>query len=195
MEKSKIIKIAAVALGIALIGFMIVIYTKKGHYGDEMSRAQLLDEESLSKDDGKQVFLIPKEDVSKFSITDANGIVLEFEYSGEHWQYVDEKELNIDEDRIDKVLNYICDVRCIGTLTNEDGEKYGLNQDSIEYRVTDSAGSTIIISIGNYDVEKKELYFAINYDFATIYANSGKLSKVSEYTASDLIVLPIEETP
>ena len=195
MEKNNIIKIAAVAVGVALLFGMIFLYLNKGHGAGELSRPQLLDEESLDKDEGKQVFLIPKDDIHRFSITDANGIVLEFEYENDHWIYLDDKTINVNEDRIDKILNYLSDVRCTATLTDDDGEKYGLNQDSIEYRVTDSAGSTIIISLGNYDEEKEELYFSINYDFATIYINSGRLSNVSQYMASDLIVPESDSAP
>lgn len=195
MEKNNIIKIVAVAVGVALLFGMIFLYLNKGDGAGELSRPQLLDEESLDKDEGKQVFLIPKDDIHRFSITDANGIVLEFEYENDHWIYLDDKTINVNEDRIDKILNYLSDVRCTATLTDDDGEKYGLNQDSIEYRVTDSAGSTIIISLGNYDEEKEELYFSINYDFATIYINSGRLSNVSQYMASDLIVPESDSAP
>lgn len=195
MEKNNIIKIAAVAVGVVLLFGMIFLYLNKGHGAGELSRPQLLDEESLDKDEGKQVFLIPKDDIHRFSITDANGIVLEFEYENDHWIYLDDKTINVNEDRIDKILNYLSDVRCTATLTDDDGEKYGLNQDSIEYRITDSAGSTIIISLGNYDEEKEELYFSINYDFATIYINSGRLSNVSQYMASDLIVPESDSAP
>lgn len=195
MEKNNIIKLAAVLVGVVLLFVMIGLYLSRGQDAGEKSRAELLDEESLDKDDGKQVFLIPKDDIHRFSITDANGIVLEFEHENNHWIYLDDKTISVDEDRIDKILNYLCDVRCISTLADSDGEKYGLNQDSIEYRVTDSSGSTIIISLGNYDEEQKELYFSINYDFTTIYINSGRLSNVSQYMASDLIVPESDSAP
>lgn len=195
MEKGNVIKLVTVIIGVVLLGFMIILYSKNGKISNEMSRARVLDEESIKKDKGKQVFLIPKDDIQKISITDANGIVMDFEYSDDHWQYLDDKTLALDEDRIDKVLNYLCDVRCIGTITEKSGDKYGLNQSSKEYRVTDTSGSTIIISLGNYDEDKKEQYFSINYDFATIYINSGKLTKVSEYTAADLIIPQSEANP
>lgn len=146
-----------------------------------------LDKESLKTDDGEQVVLIPKEDIYSFSFTEASGIVLNFEYIDDQWVYTDNPDIDISEDRIDKVLNYLCDIRYVDTLAGVDGEGFGLGKGSKECRITDSAGSTVIISIGKINQKNGTVYFAINYDFSTVYINSGRLNKVTEYSIESLV--------
>lgn len=55
------------------------------------------------------------------------------------------------------------------------------------YVVSDSSGSSTIISIGNVDEETGNVFFAINYDFDTVYVNSGKLLGVTKYTVQQLV--------
>ena len=189
-NKSNIFKLIVALIGIGILVLMIILYSKSNmNSTGGADRAEVLDKESQKKDKGEQVFLIPKDDVHEFTLTDANGLLLNFENTDGEWICIDNTSLDINEERIDKVLNYLCDVRCIGILTDVDAKSYGIDESAKEYRVTDSSGSTIIISIGNYDEDKKQAYFSINYDFSTIYINSGKLSLVEEYAIEDLIQL------
>lgn len=55
------------------------------------------------------------------------------------------------------------------------------------YVVSDSSGSSTIISIGNVDEETGNVFFAINYDFDTVYVNSSKLLGVTKYTVQQLV--------
>ena len=193
--QSKKFKIGLLVLVVAALFFMLMLAVKDedGTFfeggSSEQTTADKLDKASEKEDKGEQVILLPKEDIYKFSITDANGIVLNFERNDEEWIYTDNTKMDISEDRIDKVLNYLSDVRCTKVMTDVNGEDYGLSQLSTEYRITDSSDSTIIISVGNTDEASGDVYFSINYDFSTVYVNSGKLAKISEYAIQDLMQL------
>ncbi|WP_167511381.1 DUF4340 domain-containing protein [Pseudobutyrivibrio xylanivorans] len=193
--QSKYFKIGLLCLVVILLALLIFFSLGKGDKvflgvsSEEQTYADALDKESEEKDEGEEVFMIPKEDVYSFLITDSNGIRLTFENQDDNWICTDNTDIDIDENRVDKLLNYLCDVRCVNSYSDVDGSVYGLDQTSKEYRVTDSAGGTIIISIGNIDEESGGVYFSINYDFSTVYLNSGKLAKASEYAIQDLVQL------
>ncbi len=152
----------------------------------EPDHAEILDNISVEEDDGETIFLIPKEDVKSFSIIEANDVMLNFERNNNQWIYIDQPDLKFNQDRLDKILNYLCDVRYISIISAENGEEYGLSQNSKAYTVTDSANNTIFISIGNIDEETGNLYFAMNYDFTTIFVNSGRLNNISDYSVDEL---------
>ncbi len=187
-KKFKLILLFVVGLLIVLL-LALSINSFNSHDSHYDNLADQLDYESSKQDDGDEIYMIPKEDVFSFSFIDANGIMLNFEQRDDKWIYVDNESIELNEDRVDKILNYLCDIRCTDTITAADPEGFGLNQDSKEYRVTDYSGNTVIISLGNYDQDKGQQYFAINYDFSTIFINSGKISKVSEYAIQDLVKL------
>ena len=150
------------------------------------THAQVLDEESTLTDSGEQIFMMPKDEIYEFSMTDANGILLKFSRHGNDWVYEDDETLDINEDRIDKVLNYLSDIRFVDSFQVEDGDEYGVGQDSRMFIMTDANGYQTIISLGNTSDDGK-VYFAINYDFNTIYVNSGKLSNVGDYYIEELV--------
>ena len=157
----------------------------RNQYDDDY--ADELDEESATEDDGEQVFFMPKEDVYSFSMTDAHGILLTFDRQDDQWIYTGDKSLDVNEERIDKILNYLCDVRFEKVYDDKNGSKYNLDQSADMYIIADSSGNSTIISLG--ESQEKGVYFAINYDFSKIYLNSGKLSKVREYTLEELLAL------
>jgi len=95
--------------------------------------------------------------------------------------------LDINQDRIDKILNYISNIKFIDIITTEDGEAYGLNQNSPVYIISDANDNSTIISIGNIDENEGTVYFAVNYDFTNIYVNKGKLYNIGEYTIESLV--------
>ncbi|MCR5416579.1 MAG: DUF4340 domain-containing protein [Pseudobutyrivibrio sp.] len=155
----------------------------------EKTHADLLDEYSTFDDDGEEIFLIPKDEITSFSMTDSHGILLNFELRDGQWVYVDDETLDIDENRIEAILNYLCDIKCIDTIKTDDASEYELSQDSKLYTLNDNAGNTIMISIGKIDQETGKVYLAFNYDFSTIFVNSGKLGKVTEYAVEELLAL------
>lgn len=156
---------------------------------DEPSLADVLDKESLVEDEGDEIIYLPKNEIYKFEMTDANGILLNFELQDGKWIYLDNKEIVLNQKRIDNVLNYLCDIRAVEYIEDANGEEFGLNQEAPICSIEDSTGDKILISIGNVDEDTGKVYFAINYDFSTIYVNSGKLHKVMEYGIQDLIQL------
>ena len=156
---------------------------------EEGSHADVLDAESEKKDKGDNILLIPKDEVYSFKMTDSHGILLNFERKEEGWVYIDDPTLDINQDRIDKVLNYLTDVKFINTIVAENPEEYGLTRDSSEYSVDDANGNSTIISLGNVDEATGNVYYALNYDFSIIYVNQGKLKNVSEYAVEDLMAV------
>ncbi len=152
-------------------------------------QAEVLDEASEIEDEGENVILLDNEEVYSFQMTDSNNIVLTFERDGKDWVYTDDTSIDINEERIEKLLNYITDVRFVDTISTDDenGDKYGLNQDSPVYSITDANGYTTFVSLGETDKQTGQVYYALNYDFSTIYVNSGKLAGVSKYAIEDLI--------
>ena len=154
---------------------------------EEEKHVEELDKVSEKEDDGEQVIFLPKSEVYSFLMTDSNGIVLNFEKTDAGWVYLDDKDFNLDQNRIEKILNYLCDVRAVEFIENANGDEYGLNAESKSYTLVDGSNNSIIISIGNKDEATGRVYFAINYDFSTVYVNSGKLDKVSEYGVVNLI--------
>lgn len=154
-------------------------------------QAEVLDEASEIEDEGDNVILLDNEEVYSFQMTDSNNILLTFERDGDDWVYTDDPSIDINEDRIEKLLNYITDVRFVDIIANEDedgnGDEYGLNQDSPVYIIKDANGYSTFISLGSTDEETGQIYFALNYDFSTVYVNSGKLAGVNKYAIEDLI--------
>lgn len=152
-------------------------------------QAEVLDEASEIEDEGENVILLDNEEVYSFQMTDSNNILLTFERDGDDWVYTDDPSIDINEERIEKLLNYITDVRFVDTISTDDenGDKYGLNQDSPVYIIKDANGYSTFISLGKIDDETGQIYFALNYDFSTIYVNSGKLAGVNKYAIEDLI--------
>lgn len=152
-------------------------------------QAEVLDEASEIEDEGENVILLDSEEVYSFQMTDSNNILLTFERDGDDWVYTDDPSIDINEERIEKLLNYITDVRFVDTISTDDenGDKYGLNQDSPVYIIKDANGYSTFISLGKTDEETGQIYFALNYDFSTIYVNSGKLAGVNKYAIEDLI--------
>lgn len=152
-------------------------------------QAEVLDEVSEIEDEGENVILLDNEEVYSFQMTDSNNILLTFERDGDDWVYTDDPSIDINEERIEKLLNYITDVRFVDTISTDDenGDKYGLNQDSPVYIIKDANGYSTFISLGKIDEETGQIYFALNYDFSTIYVNSGKLAGVNKYAIEDLI--------
>ena len=154
-------------------------------------QAEVLDEASEIEDEGDNVILLDNEEVYSFQMTDSNNILLTFERDGDDWVYTDDPSIDINEDRIEKLLNYITDVRFVDIIANEDedenGDEYGLNQDSPVYIIKDANGYSTFISLGKTDEETGQIYFALNYDFSTVYVNSGKLAGVNKYAIEDLI--------
>ncbi|SHJ31130.1 DUF4340 domain-containing protein [Pseudobutyrivibrio xylanivorans] len=202
--KSKKFKIALLILALLIICFLGIIYriyqvnSKNPPLGlinpdedpvtVETSHAEKLDKKSTDKDKGDQIIYMEKDEVYSFSFPDSNGIILGFEKEDGKWVYPDDPDIEINQDRVDKILNYLCDIHCVEYIEDANGEDYGLDQNSKTFTIQDSAGDTIIISINN-DSEDGNVYFAINYDFTTIFINSGKLGNVCEYAIQDLIKL------
>ena len=193
-KSSNIIKIIIILIAIILLVLVFFLTNKKGQEdmllspsADIEKTAEDLDKASQIEDDGDGILLIPKDDVYSFSITDAHGILLDFKKIDGIWVYADDDSLSINQDRIDKVLNYITDIKFIDVINATDGEAYGLNQESKMYIISDANNNSTIISIGNVDEENDTVYFALNYDFTNIYVNNGKLYNIGEYTIEDLV--------
>lgn len=190
-KRSLILKVVLLVVAIAAILIIVIglVFGKGGLNRDKMTHAEILDEDSEIEDEGEPVLMIPKEDVFEFSFTDSKGIILNFRRDEEGgWIYTDNEEIAINNDRIDKLLNYLCDIRYIDTIEpDDDGDLYGLTQDSVTCSITDYSGNKTIISFGNIDENKDIVYYALNYDYTCIYTNSGKLRKICEYGITDLI--------
>lgn len=196
-KKVKIVVAVVALLLIVVLGVVVLNQVKSGNNAldtdktdaasNEPTHADILDKESETTDSGEQVLFIPKEDVYSFTMTDANGIILEFDKKGVEWLYIDDETLDINEDRIDKVLNYLTDVRFDKCFETEDSEQYGITQDSRMYTITDANGTDTTIIFGDSPEDSDGIYFAINYDFSTIYLNSGKLKNVGDYYIEELI--------
>lgn len=202
--KSKKLKIALLILALIIICFLGIIYRiyqvnstnpplglknpDDAPVTGNPSHAEKLDKKSTDKDKGDQIIFMEKDEVYSFSFPDSNGIVLGFEKIDGMWIYSDDTDFEINQDRIDSILNYLCDIHCVEYIEDANGEDYGLDQNSKTFTIQDSAGDTIIVSINN-DSEDGKIYYALNYDFSTIYVNSGKLGNVCEYAIQDLIQL------
>ena len=195
--QNKVILIISGLVIVLLIGLLVFSIFPKNksidNNGDavveeskEDAHAKALDEESEIEDEGECVFLIDKDDVNKFSLTDANGILLDFEKDGDEWICIGNEELDLDEERVDKILNYICDIKFTEMTTCEDGAEYGLTPDSKIFIVEDAGGSDVIVSLGNVE-DDGSVYFALNYDFTKVFKNSGKLKNVCEYAIQELL--------
>ncbi len=195
IDASKIKLVLVIIFIILVIVFALLLFKNKGadtspsledKQESTATHAQTLDETSEVEDSGEQIFMMPKDEIYEFSMTDANGILLKFVRHGNDWVYEDDETLDINEDRIDKVLNYLSDVRFVDSFQTDDGDEYGVGQDSRMFVMTDANGYQTIISLGNTSEDGK-VYFAINYDFNTIYVNSGKLSNVGDYYIEELV--------
>ncbi|MBP5326107.1 MAG: hypothetical protein J6Y86_11510, partial [Pseudobutyrivibrio sp.] len=126
-NKQNIFKICILIAGILLIIAFGVFIFKSTHTKDaaeggkdaaveeavtpqediEFPHAAELDQASEISDDGEQILYLPKEEIYEFSITDANNILLNFEKKDDKWIYVDDPSIEINGDRIDKILNYL----------------------------------------------------------------------------------------
>lgn len=211
-NKEKILKISLLSVGVLLIVLFGVFIFKKTHTENNMDDKQSvsteeteevledvefphaaeLDQASEITDDGEQILYLPKEEIYEFSITDANNILLNFEKKDDKWIYVDDPSMEINGDRIDKILNYLCDIRVVDIIELDDeadAMEYGLSQESPMCIIKDAGGNEILISIGNCSDENCNVYFALNYDFSTVYVNSGKLSNVLQYSVEELLSL------
>lgn len=211
-NKEKILKISLLTVGVLLIVLFGIFIFKKTHtenYMDdkqpvsteetdevledvEFPHAAELDQASEITDDGEQILYLPKDEIYEFSITDANNILLNFEKKDDKWIYVDDPSMEINGDRIDKILNYLCDIRVVDIIELDDeadAKDYGLSQESPMCIIKDAGGNEILISIGNCSDENCNVYFALNYDFSTVYVNSGKLSNVLQYSVEELLSL------
>lgn len=211
-NKEKILKISLLTVGVLLIVLFGVFIFKKTHTENNMDDKQSvsteeteevledvefphaaeLDQASEITDDGEQILYLPKEEIYEFSITDANNILLNFEKKDDKWIYVDDPSMEINGDRIDKILNYLCDIRVVDIIELDDeadAMEYGLSQESPMCIIKDAGGNEILISIGNCSDENCNVYFALNYDFSTVYVNSGKLSNVLQYSVEELLSL------
>ncbi|PHU35071.1 hypothetical protein CSX01_06990 [Pseudobutyrivibrio ruminis] len=211
-NKEKILKISLLTVGVLLIVLFGVFIFKKTHTENDMDdkqpvsteetevvledvefpHAAELDQASEINDDGEQILYLPKEEIYEFSITDANNILLNFEKKDDKWIYVDDPSMEINGDRIDKILNYLCDIRVVDIIELDDeadAKEYGLSQESPMCIIKDAGGNEILISIGNCSDENCNVYFALNYDFSTVYVNSGKLSNVLQYSVEELLSL------
>jgi len=208
MEKKsnlfKVIVSVLIALAVVLAAVGIVSHFKKASNetkpdstgqteltkeDKESSHADLLDQASTVEDEGNQILYLAKDQIYSFSLTDSNGIILSFSRDGDEWVYDDDNSLELDQSRIDNVLNYISDVRFISVIETEDGSEYGLDQNSPICVVNDASGNATVISLGNVDEETGQIYFAMNYDFTKIYVNSGKLANVIDYGIEELVKL------
>ncbi len=211
-NKEKILKISLLTVGVLLIVLFGIFIFKKTHTENDMDdkqpvsseeteevledvefpHAAELDQASEITDDGEQILYLPKEEIYEFSITDANNILLNFEKKDDKWIYVDDPSMEINGDRIDKILNYLCDIRVVDIIELDDeadAMEYGLSQESPMCIIKDAGGNEILISIGNCSDENCNVYFALNYDFSTVYVNSGKLSNVLQYSVEELLSL------
>ena len=196
---TKKIKIYKVFIGIilALAVLILIVLMLRSIYWNKIptvsdgesseEAAQILDEASEIEDEGETILLIPKDEVYSFSMTDSHGILLDFAKEDDEWIYLDDADFNINQDRIDKILNYITDIKFIDVNKVEDGTDYGLDQESPVYIISDANGNSTIISIGNIDESTGYVYFALNYDFTNIYVNQGKLHNVGKYTIEELL--------
>ena len=211
-NKEKILKISLLTVGVLLIVLFGIFIFKKTHTENDMDdkqpvsseeteevledvefpHAAELDQASEITDDGEQILYLPKEEIYEFSITDANNILLNFEKKDDKWIYVDDPSMEINGDRIDKILNYLCDIRVVDIIELDDeadAKDYGLSQESPMCIIKDAGGNEILISIGYCSDENCNVYFALNYDFSTVYVNSGKLSNVLQYSVEELLSL------
>ena len=211
-NKEKILKISLLTVGVFLIVLFGIFIFKKTHTENDMDdkqpvsteeteevledvefpHAAELDQASEITDDGEQILYLPKEEIYEFSITDANNILLNFEKKDDKWIYVDDPSMEINGDRIDKILNYLCDIRVVDIIELDDeadAKDYGLSQESPMCIIKDAGSNEILISIGNCSDENCNVYFALNYDFSTVYVNSGKLSNVLQYSVEELLSL------
>ena len=211
-NKEKILKISLLTVGVLLIVIFGIFIFKKTHTENDMDdkqpvsteeteevledvefpHAAELDQASEITDDGEQILYLPKDEIYEFSIIDANNILLNFEKKDDKWIYVDDTSMEINGDRIDKILNYLCDIRVVDIIELDDeadAKDYGLSQESPMCIIKDAGGNEILISIGNCSDENCNVYFALNYDFSTVYVNSGKLSNVLQYSVEELLSL------
>ena len=194
-NKSNIFKIALIILTVILLGLILFFTLRKTREQELISptskiekTAEVLDEASEIEEEGERILLFPKDEVYSFSMTDAQGIELNFQLNDDgKWIYVDNDSYEINQDRIDKLLNYITDIRFIDVISSEDGSKYGLDQNSPMYVISDANNNSTIMSLGNVNKEEGTVYFAINYDFTKIYVNQGKLYNIGAYTIQELI--------
>jgi hypothetical protein len=193
IDSSKTKLVLLIIFVLVVVAFVVFLFLNHGNKADTTSsvdtsdkRVELLDKKSDDKDKGQQIFMMPKDEVYKFSMTDADGIFLNFLRKGNEWVYEDDDTLDINEDRIDKILNYLTNIYFVDSLNVDDAEEYGLSQESRMFILTDGSGYETIISLGD-KTDDGQIYFAINYDFNNIYINSGKLSNVGDYYIEDLV--------
>ena len=152
--------------------------------------AKILDEASEIEDEGEYVIKMDKNEVYSFQMTDNKDIILNFERKADKWIYSDDTSIELNQERVDKILNYLTDVRFLNVIAlgdDKDSDSYGLNQDSPVYVIKDANDYSTYISLGSVDEKTGQVYFALNYDFSNIYVNSGKLAGLHYYSINDLV--------
>lgn len=152
--------------------------------------AKILDEASEIEDEGEYVIKMDKNEVYSFQLTDNKDIILNFERKADKWIYSDDTSIELNQERVDKILNYLTDVRFLNVIAlgdDKDSDSYGLSQDSPVYVIKDANDYSTYISLGAVDEKTGQVYFALNYDFSNIYVNSGKLAGLHYYSITDLV--------
>ena len=116
--------------------------------------------------------------------------MLNIERKADKWIYSDDTSIELNQDRVDKILNYLTDVRFLNVIAlgdDKDSDSYGLSKDSPVYVIKDANDYSTYISLGTVDEKTGQVYFALNYDFSNIYVNSGKLAGLHYYSITDLV--------
>lgn len=152
--------------------------------------AKILDEASEIEDEGEYVIKMDKNEVYSFQLTDNKDIILNFERKADKWIYSNDTSIELNQERVDKILNYLTDVRFLNVIAlgdDKDSDSYGLSQDSPVYVIKDANDYSTYISLGAVDEKTGQVYFALNYDFSNIYVNSGKLAGLHYYSITDLV--------
>jgi hypothetical protein len=188
----KVILLIVVLVLVGVLAYVTFNNNKHFDESDVVTREdddfiEKLEESSEKEDAGESVFFINKSDIATFAFTDNNGIYLTFEKKDDEWILKNETTLDIDEERVDTLLNYLSNVRFVDAISTEEPEKYGLTMESPIFSISDSNDNTTIITLGNVNEETGEVYYAINYDYSNVFVNSGKISNISTYSIEDLI--------
>ncbi len=195
INNSKAIKIVIIIVAVILLGLLLVVAIKRNNEQENVdstidtveTSTDTVDEFADTEEEGEYILLIPRDDVYSFSMTDAQGIILNFQKQDDKWVYVDNESVDINQDEINSVLDYITGIKFTEVINTDDGSEYGLDQDSPMFVITDANDNSVIISVGYMDDEVGMVYYALNYDFTHIYVNKGNLYNVCAYKIQDLI--------
>ena len=142
MNRKKLLTIISLIVVIGAVSLLLYfgVRMNSGPVDENAARLEALDEASTKDDKGDPIIMLPKEEVSKFFITDSNGIFLNFEKDGEKWIYKDYPKMDINQDRIDKILNYLLEVKAIDYIEDGNPDDYGITKDSKMYTIEDASG-------------------------------------------------------